>query len=140
MLDLLISPFARIIGIIALVGALFGFGYYRGYSAEKERYEAFKALVAAQAQTQEIVNQNTKKKQEIIAESVKNEYQAKLAAVRSYYGGLRSSSTNSLPNLSNSTKGSITATSDPVFVGQCAETTVMLVSLQDWAKAVSSEK
>lgn len=86
MLDLLISPFARIIGIIALVGALFGFGYYRGYSAEKERYEAFKALIAAQAQTQEIVNQNIKKKQEIIAESVKNEYQAKLAAVRSYYG------------------------------------------------------
>jgi hypothetical protein len=41
MLDLLISPFARIIGIIALVGALFGFGYYRGYSAEKERYDAF---------------------------------------------------------------------------------------------------
>ena len=140
MLDLLISPFARIIGIIALIAALFGFGYYKGYSGEKARYDAFKALIDAQAQTQEIINQNTKKKQEIIAESVKNEYQAKLAAVRSYYGGLRSSSTNSLPNLSNPTKDSITATSDPVFVGQCAETTVMLVSLQDWAKAVSSEK
>lgn len=140
MLDLLISPFARIIGIIALVGALFGFGYYRGYLAEKERYEAFKALIAAQAQTQEIINQNTKKKQEIIAESVKNEYQAKLAAVRSYYGRLRSSSTNSLPTIPNPTQSTSTSASDPIFIGQCAETTIMLVSLQEWAKAVSSDK
>ena len=140
MLDILISPFARIIGVIVLIGALFGFGYYKGYSGEKQRFDTYKADIEAQVKAQEAINEATKKQQEIIAESVKNEYQAKLAAVRSYYGRLRSSSTNSLPTIPNPTQSTSTSASDPIFIGQCAETTVMLVSLQEWAKAVSSDK
>ena len=56
MLDILISPFARIIGVIVLVGALFGAGYYKGYSGEKERFDTFKSDLQAQVKAQEAVN------------------------------------------------------------------------------------
>ena len=48
MLDILISPFARIIGVIVLIGALFGVGYYKGYSGEKQRFDTYKADIEAQ--------------------------------------------------------------------------------------------
>jgi hypothetical protein len=60
MLDILISPFARIIGVIVLIGALFGVGYYKGYSGEKERFDTFKADLQAQVKAQEAINEATK--------------------------------------------------------------------------------
>lgn len=138
MLGLLISPFAKIIGVIALIGALFGAGYYKGYSAEKERFDAFKTELAAQAKAQELVNDAKKKQQETISKSIRSEYEAKLSALNSYYGGMRKqSSTNKLSEIPSATFSLDGKTANPVFVRQCAQTTLMLGQLQEWVLEVS---
>ena len=135
MLDILISPFARIIGVIVLIGALFGFGYYKGYSGEKERFDTFKADIEAQVKAQEAINEATKKQQDIIGKSIRSDYENKLSALKSYYSGVRQQSSTSLSTLSNSSS-SINAET-PNLELACASTTQQLVSLQEWIVEVS---
>ena len=136
MLDILISPFARIIGIIVLVAGLFGAGYYKGYSGEKQRFDQFKADLEAQVKAQEAVNESIKKQQDIIGKSIRSDYENKLSALKSYYGGVRQqSSTTGLSTLSNTTIG--LDGKAPNLELTCAYTTQQLVSLQEWIVEVS---
>ena len=135
MLDILISPFARIIGVIVLIGALFGFGYYKGYSGEKQRFDTFKADLQAQVKAQEAVNEATKKQQDIIGKSIRSDYENKLSALKSYYGGLRQSSSGSMSPIPQSTIG-IDGKATNLELA-CANTTQQLVSLQEWVVEVS---
>jgi hypothetical protein len=135
MLDILISPFARIIGVIVLIGALFGFGYYKGYSGEKQRFDTYKADIEAQVKAQEAINEATKKQQDIIGKSIRSDYENKLSALKSYYGGVRQQSSTSLSTLPSSSI-SINAET-PNLELACANTTQQLVSLQEWVVEVS---
>ena len=132
----LINPLYKILGIIGLVAALFGFGYYQGYSAEKERFDAFKSELEASALAQEKINQQIEQKNKLIATNIKSEYETKIIALRNYYAnGLRYTDSNKLPSLPNSTKGVNGEATDLPLA--CAYTTQQLVSLQDWITAVS---
>ena len=134
----LINPLYKILGIIGLVAALFGYGYYQGYSAEKERFDAFKSELEASALAQEKINQQIEQKNKLIATNIKSEYETKIIALRNYYAnGLRYTDSSKLPSLPNSTYRVDEKTTDPIFIGQCAETTQQLTSLQLWIKAVS---
>jgi len=134
----LINPLYKILGIAGLVIALFGFGYYRGYSAEKERFDAFKSELEASAKAQEKINAQIEQKNKLIATNIKSEYETKIIALRNYYANsLRHTNSNKLPSFSDSSYRVDEKTTDPVFIGQCAETTVQLTSLQDWIRAVS---
>ena len=135
MLDLLISPFARIIGVIVLIGALFGFGYYKGYSGEKQRFDTYKADIEAQVKAQEAINEATKKQQDIIGKSIRSDYENKLSALKSYYNGVRQQSSTSLSTLPSSSLGTNAET--PNLELACASTTQQLVSLQEWVVEVS---
>jgi hypothetical protein len=136
MLDILISPFARIIGVIVLVGALFGAGYYKGYSGEKERFDTFKADLQAQVKAQEAINEATKKQQDIIGKSIRSDYENKLNSLKSYYGGMRQqSSSNGLSTLPSTTIGLDGKATNLELT--CAYTTQQLVSLQEWIVEVS---
>jgi hypothetical protein len=135
MLDLLISPFARIIGVIVLIGALFGFGYYKGYSGEKQRFDTYKADIEAQVKAQEAINEATKKQQDIIGKSIRSDYENKLSALKSYYGGVRQQSSTSLSTLPSSSLGANAET--PNLELACASSTQQLVSLQEWVIEVS---
>jgi hypothetical protein len=135
MLDILISPFARIIGVIVLIGALFGFGYYKGYSGEKQRFDTYKADIEAQVKAQEAINEATKKQQDIIGKTIRSDYENKLSALKSYYGGVRQQSSTSLSTLPSSSI-SINAET-PNLELACASTTQQLVSLQEWIVEVS---
>jgi hypothetical protein len=138
MLDLLISPFARIIGVIVLIGALFGFGYYKGYSGEKQRFDTFKADLQAQVKAQEAINEATKKQQDIIGKSIRSDYENKLSALKSYYNGVyKRSNSSELSSIPSSTFSINESSTDSVFAGQCAQTTLMLVNLQEWITEVS---
>lgn len=133
----LINPLYKILGIIGLVIALFGFGYYQGYSAEKERFDAFKSELEASAKAQEKINQQIEQKNKLIATNIKSEYETKIIALRNYYAnGLRHTDSSKLPSLSNSTKGIDGEATDLPLA--CAYTTQQLISLQDWIKAVSN--
>lgn len=132
----ILNPIYKYIAIGVAVLGLFGVGYYKGYSAEKERFDAFKAELAAQVKAQELINQSTKKQQDIISKSIRSEYEAKLSALKSYYGGVRQqSSTNSLSTLPSSTIGLDEKATNLELA--CSYTTQQLVSLQDWILEVS---
>lgn len=133
----LINPLYKIIGIIGLVAVLFGAGYYRGYSAEKKRFDAFKTELKASVKAQEKINQQIEQKNKLIADNSKREYEAKIVALRNYYDRLRNTDTNKLPSAAIAAHRVDEKATDPIFIGQCAETTLQLVSLQDWIKAVA---
>lgn len=133
----LINPLYKVIGIIGLVAVLFGTGYYKGYSAEKKRFDAFKSELEASAKAQEKINQQIEQKNKLIADNSKREYEAKIVALRHYFNGLRHSDTNKLPSATIATHRVDEKATDPIFIGQCAETTLQLVSLQDWVTSVS---
>lgn len=137
MFSLLLSPLQKIGLYAVLSGLLFFAGYYKGNQYQKEKFNAFKTELEAKAKAQEMLNKATEQKNKLIAENVKNEYEARLAALRNYYVGLRHTDTNKLPRVPDSTSTTYAEASHPVFVGQCAETTLQLVSLQDWIKTVS---
>ena len=137
MLNVLLSPFQKIGLYAVLVALVFFAGWYKGNSYQKEKFDAFKTELEAKAKAQDMLNKATEQKNKLIAENVKNEYEARLAALRNYYVGLRNTDTNKLPRVPDSTSTTYAEASHPVFVGQCAETTLQLVSLQDWIKAVS---
>jgi hypothetical protein len=133
----LINPLYKVIGIIGLVAVLFGTGYYRGYSSEKQRFDAFKAELEASAKAQEKINQQIEQKNKLIADNSKREYEAKIVALRHYYDRLRHPDTNKLPSAAITAHRVDEKATDPVFIGQCAETTLQLISLQDWVTAIS---
>jgi hypothetical protein len=109
--------------------ALTGFGYGK---YEHGAFEAYKAKVVAVAAKQEAENKAKIKEQALINKGISNEYETKLAAIKSYYGGLHNSSSGPMPSLSNPSAGANGSPSDQLLA--CAYTTQQLVSLQDWIK------
>ena len=116
MLDLLISPFAKILGAIALVLVIFGAGYYKGY----EKLTEYKT-------EQEIINQQIVKRQDIITEGIKNEYKANIDRLRNTYGRVYNNGTSTTTEPTKRADGTSTN-----LLLDCAITTQQLVSLQDW--------
>ena len=137
MFSMLLSPLQKIGLYAVLVALVFGFGYYKGYSNQRDKFVDFKNELEAKAKAQDMLNKATEQKNKLIAENVKNEYEARLAALRNYYVGLRNADTHKLPRVPDTTSTTYEEASHPVFVGQCAETTLQLISLQDWVRTVS---
>lgn len=131
----ILNPIYKYLAIGVAVLGLFGVGYYKGYSEEKERFDAFKTELQAQSKAQELLNDAKKKQQDIIAKSTRSEYEAKLSALKSYYGGMRQPSTNQLPTVSSATSSIDGKTTNLELA--CAYTTQQLVSLQEWILEVS---
>jgi hypothetical protein len=115
MLDLLISPFAKIIGVLLLVVGLFGAGYYKGY----QKLSEYKV-------EQNIISEQTAKRQDIITKGIQNEYKANIARLRNTYGRVYNSATASTETPRGANEAS------PNLLLDCAITTQQLVSLQDW--------
>jgi hypothetical protein len=114
---------------IALILSSFGAGFY----VEHLRFANFENKVVVAAKTQETENKAKEKQSQLINEGIKNEYEAKLAAVRNYYSiGVRHTSSGSMSSLSAAPKGTDAETAYTILAGQCAETTTQAVELQKW--------
>lgn len=135
MFGLILSPFTKILGAIVIVLAIFGVGYYKGYASEKDKFNQYKAEVEAQIRTQEAVNANIIKRQDIITEGITNEYQAKLNRLKSgYAGGVQLN--KSTVTVSSITESPFRTNEEAqAFVLDCAATVQQLMSLQDWLNA-----
>lgn len=120
---------------IAIVVAVVLAAYWKGYSDEHERFLKFQAEVAAIGKAQELAVQHAVKTAEIISEGVKDEYEVRVAALRSQYAG-RVRNTNSgscpLPTVSAPARIVNGGPDDPAIVGLCAVETAKLVALQKW--------
>lgn len=120
--------YARLAIIGGVVFVVFGFGWYMGNS----RYVAYKKEVEAVAQAQEEKVKSIRTQQELVNKATKENYEAKLSAIKSYYGGMRLSSSGQMPSLSDSSTGANVEPSKLIL--DCAYTTQQLISLQDWIK------
>jgi hypothetical protein len=118
------------ISIIAGICAIaFGSGWWMGYS----RYIEYKKQVEIAAKAQEAHVESIQKQHELVTKGIANEYDAKLALLRQYYAsGVRQPNSSSVSNLSNTTAVANANTAYAELIGQCAETTQQLVSLQSW--------
>jgi hypothetical protein len=115
--------------VAALLAAVFGSGWWVGYS----RYLEYKKDVELAAKAQEAHNVAVEQQHQLVNEGIKNEYEAKLAAVRNFYtSGVRNPSSGSVSGISPAPKGTDAETAYPILARQCSETTAQLTSLQDW--------
>jgi hypothetical protein len=117
------------IGILAglfIAGLLLGWGY------EHRNLVAYKAEVEALAKIQQAKNESIVKQQTLVNKGIENEYQAKLSALKSYYGGVRQPSSGSMSPIPQSTFGLDGKATNLELA--CAYTTQQLVSLQAWVQ------
>lgn len=135
---------AKIIGGVLLILGLIGFGYYQGYSHEKEKFDQFQAEVkaAAEEQAKEAAKIDARNKK--LFEDTRNAYNASLTGLRAYYSMRLNKSGGTLSGTAITTPGAAAKTEydlpalPPIatLAAQCAETTLMLTSLQDWVKLI----
>ena len=126
MFPLSIGDYVQIVvGIVLLSGCFYGY-------VEHNRFEAYKTEIKNIAKEQEAKNESIRTQQELINKTTKETYEAKLSAIKSYYGGLHNSSSGQMPTFSNASSTANGSTSDQLLA--CAYTTQQLVSLQNWIK------
>lgn len=124
----------------AIVIAL-GFAYWKGYSGEHEKFVKFQAEVEAVGKAQEQLNASLVEKHELVSTSIKDEYEARIAAVRNYYANRvqPNSSGGRVSTAPNASAGTDATADNAIFIGQCAEVTQQLVSLQKWIRSVGKD-
>ena len=130
----------KIIGGILAVLVVFGYGYYRGHSAVMLQFSQYKAEVHAAAESQA---KESAKIDEINAKRIKeaqDAYSNQLAALRAYYSMRYGKSGGSLPQVSDPTGLAFGYSPDnlpptSILAGQCAETTLTLIKLQEFVRA-----
>lgn len=120
-------------GRIAILAGIFVVGLFLGWRYEHGNLVAYKAEVKAAADQQIAKNESIQKQQALVNKGISDAYEAKLSSLKSYYGGLRNSSSGNLPSISNPASGVNESASDQLLA--CAYTTQQLVSLQDWINA-----
>lgn len=136
---------------LAIAGSLvllFSVGYYKGYSSEKAKFDAFKAELALRAKVQEEKNNDTIKRQKQITANIKKDYADALKKLSMYYDVTSStkwlrdhgSVSGKLPNVSDTAEGTNGDTqsnqsgSTGVDALDCASDVLQLLSLQKWIK------
>jgi hypothetical protein len=104
-----------------------------GWGLRNRDFNEYKQEVSNAAKAQEEKVKSIRSQQELVNKGIENEYNAKLALLRQYYAnGVRQPNTSGLPNISAATSGLDAVTAYNLLVGQCAQTTQQLVSLQEW--------
>ena len=122
---------------LAICACLLAGSYYLGYSLEHAKFMLFVEQTKSIALAQEEKNKAIDKASAKLNERVSNDYQKNLDSIKRNYAERllnNDSRSGGVSNISNSAIGLNGYTSDTTFVGQCAQTTLMLVSLQEWIK------
>jgi len=123
-----------IYGAIGAVIASFLLGFGSGWKFEHGRFMDFKEEIAVAAAKKEAENISIQKQSDLVTKGIKNEYEARISALRNYYSsGLRNSSSGELSAIPQSTI-SIDGKATNLQLA-CAYTTQQLVSLQSWINA-----
>ena len=115
--------------------------FYAGFHLGNSRYLEYKASVEAIAKTQEAHIESIQAQHELINQGIKNEYEGKLAAVKSFYSRVQlNPSSGPMSGISPAPKGTNAETAYPILAGQCAETTLQLIDLQKWMLEIQGIK
>lgn len=105
-----------------------------GWVTTAERYDRFKAETAAAGAVQEALVSRAEAQQERITSDVSNAWNDALQRVRADYARrLRDAGSGQVPGISRPPASIDAVPTDALaLAGQCAETTLMLESLQAW--------
>lgn len=128
---------------------VFGFGYYRGYSNQKSKFDAFKMQVEINAKAQKQKNEILVKKQKEISENITKEYADAVKKLNNYYAkhpnikwmqhptttssGV-SENSKSTTAVDGKTEGNLSSATGNVTL-DCASDVLQLLYLQDWIKS-----
>ena len=138
MFGFVLTPFYKAILIGATVVFVFATGYYKGYRNTQDKFDTYKAEIVATAAKQEaktkVINESNTK----VVKETSNAYKDNLAAVRDYYNRMHNDGSRFVSGLSNASKGTDAASSYDVLAGQCAETTLQVVTLQKFITQTSA--
>lgn len=138
------------IAFCAFIAIIFVIGYYKGYSHEKMRYDAFVKEIERQSMLNQIENDRKLLESHKITENVAKEYANAVDKLKSYYANVKwvqpSSCHSKVSELSSTTSGANESASD-IEIGtegitplDCASTTLQLLELQSWVKQQSEIK
>lgn len=133
--------------IVATIISLFLLGYYKGYSAEKAKFDAFKTELAIKAEAQKQQNDRIVQDQKQITTNVAKEYADAITKLNAYYAAhpnikwvRDNASASSMSEVSSSatsangeTEGNLSSTigASPL---DCAADVLQLLHLQNWVK------
>lgn len=130
MFGIILTPFYKAVLILATIVAIFATGYYKGHQNTQEKFDAYKVEVASVAAAQvaktKVINQNNTK----VAKETSNAYKNNLSTVREYYNRMHNDGSKFVSRLPDASSGTNAASSYDVLAGQCAETTLQVVTLQ----------
>ena len=132
--------------LAAIIGAIciFMAGYYEGHSSVQKKFDAYKAEVKAVAAAQEEKTRQIEAKNQRLFQETQNAYNTKLAALRNYYSVRISGKGGSgLSQIPVTSAGASEYSPDnlpapAILAGQCAETTLNLLVLQDWVRSAAN--
>ena len=140
----LISYWKQIAIALAII-MVYGAGYYKGYSNQKVKFDAFKLEVKLNAELQKKQNELLVKKQEAITTKVAKDYQDAIKKLHVYYGkhpvikwlpnGATSSRVSEVSNPTINSNGeaeSNQASTTGVTPLDCASDVLQLLHLQRW--------
>lgn len=128
------------IGIVIVL--VFGTGYYKGYSNQKEKFDAFKLQVEVNAKIQKDKNELLVKKQKQVSDNITKEYADAVKRLNTYYANklLNNSSINRVSKNSTPTSSVDGKTESDIFSTtgnialDCASDVLQLLYLQEWIK------
>lgn len=129
---------------ITLGAILLIFGIYmKGRHDVQINFDAYKAEVKAVADEQNKQAEKTDLKNQKLLKDTQNAYNTSIANLRTYYQLRYGKSISKLPEVSSATTGidgyspdNLPAT--PILASQCAETTLTLLSLQNFIRGVTN--
>jgi hypothetical protein len=127
-----------VLAAVIAAASVFAAGYWKGYSGEKEKFDAYKVEVQTIAKAQE---ENTKRiieSQKQITQKAEKQHEKDVSSLRAIYDRLRkSTSSSAVSAVPDTTANPAEATAyylavAPELATQCGETTQQVVSLQNW--------
>ena len=139
----LFTPLARWIGAAILVLVILGGVYLKGRHDVQVNFDQYKAEVKALAAAQEEKTKQIEAKNKRLNEETTYAYKTQLNNLRAYYGVRLNKSGSALPPIPDSTTGADGYSPDnlpapAILAGQCAETTLNLLVLQNWVRSVAN--
>ena len=135
----------RHIAIIIAVCISFGYGYYNGYSNQKEKFDAFKLQTQVNAKIQQDKNKILVNKQIEVSENITKGYANAVKNLNAYYaanpkrvyintaGSRVSEVTTTSKATDGETKSNLPDTTRDATL-DCASDVLQLVYLQEWIK------
>ena len=128
------------IGLVIVL--VFGTGYYKGYSNQKEKFDAFKLQVEVNAKIQKDKNELLVKKQKQITDNVTKEYKDAVNKLNAYYANrmLKHTSSSRVSKVSTPTISTDGKTESDISSStgnttlDCASDVLQLLYLQEWIK------